>query len=517
MQVNIRDKTKIAVISNVTIEPYFSEGVKTLLEDAQVSVVAYDECIYGMKQIINSDLILIWLNFEIMFPNYIVDILSGELTLDTFIRSVKAIYDDMLNKILILNGKRVLIMTHDTISKIVVVRGNVVDKDDYSLKLNEELIVNYSKVATLIDINRLIANEGIKSAYDFVNKYRWNAVYSSGFIKSVANEVYKQFLIYRGVTKKCIVLDCDNVLWGGIISEDGIGKIDISNMGEGLFFQDFQRFILELYYGGVILAIASKNNYDDIINIFDNHSGMILKKEHISCFEVNWNKKSDSILKIAKFLNIGLDSIVFVDDSQYEIELVKMSLPEVTTIFFNKNVDFYSQFSCINLNKAIDHAVVKLRNETYKTNQERELLRQNSVNFQDFLNSLATKIEIHKATEFELKRISELSLRANRCTNGVRYTVEQIANEFNVNGENSYSVYVEDRFGDLGLVGAIIISGDTINLFCLSCRALGRDVEDKMVRFILDEYNVKKIYFIDTYKNGEIKRYLSSFFDCTVM
>lgn len=506
-------ETRIAVISNVTIEPFFSKKIKSYIDGAKVCFVLYDEYAYGIEQISNSDLILLWINLEVMFPNYFVDILEKKLTLESLIGSVKSIYDDMLNRIVALSRKKVLIMLQDSIRRIEIVRGSVVDKDDFFWRCNGELVENYSKVATLIDLDRIIANVGTKNSYDHVNRYRWNAIYTADLINEVAKEVYKQVLIDKGVTKKCIVLDCDNVLWGGVISEDGIEKIDIGNIGDGLLFQDFQRFLLELYYNGVILAVASKNDCADIINIFDNHSGMVLKKEHISCFEVNWNNKSKSILKIANFLNIGLDSIVFVDDSQYEINLVMTSLPEVTTILFDKNGNFYSLFSCINLNKPIDCDMIKIRNETYKTNLKREVLRQNSGNYQQFLKNLNTTIEIHKTTELELKRISELSLRTNRCTNGVRYTIEHLTVEYNMNSGNYSSVYVKDKFGDLGLVGAIIIIEDTVDLFCLSCRALGREVEDRMVSFILDKYNAKYIKFINTYKNNEIKKYLCGYFD----
>lgn len=513
MHLSSYGEIKIAVVSNVTIEPFFSKKIKNYIDGAKVCFVPYDEYTYGIEQISNSDLILLWINLEVVFPDYCVDILEGKFTLEFLVGSVKSIYDDMLNRIAALGGKKVLIMLQDSTRKIEIVRGSVADKDDILRRFNGELVENYSKVVTLIDLDRIIANVGIKSAYDHVNRYRWNAIYTADLINEVAQEVYKQVLIGKGVTKKCIVLDCDNVLWGGVISEDGIEKIDIGNMGEGLLFQDFQRFLLEMYYNGVILAVASKNDCADIMNIFDNHSGMVLKKEHISCFEVNWNNKSESILKIANFLNIGLDSIVFVDDSQYEVNLVMTSLPEVTTILFDKNENFYSLFSCINLNKAIDREMIKVRNETYKTNLKREVLRQNSVNYQQFLKNLNTTIEIHKTTELELKRISELSLRTNRCTNGMRYTIEHLTVEYNMSSSNYNSVYVKDKFGDLGLVGAIIINDDTVDLFCLSCRALGREVENRMVRFILDEYDTKYIKFFNTYKNNEIKQYLCGYFD----
>ena len=260
MRLSSYGEIKIAVVSNVTIEPFFSKKIKNYIDGAKVCFVPYDEYTYGIEQISNSDLILLWINLEVVFPDYCVDILEGKFTLEFLVGSVKSIYDDMLNRIAALGGKKVLIMLQDSTRRIEIVRGSVADKDDILRRFNGELVENYSKVVTLIDLDRIIANVGIKSAYDHVNRYRWNAIYTADLINEVAQEVYKQVLIGKGVTKKCIVLDCDNVLWGGVISEDGIEKIDIGNMGEGLLFQDFQRFLLEMYYNGVILAVASKND-----------------------------------------------------------------------------------------------------------------------------------------------------------------------------------------------------------------------------------------------------------------
>lgn len=269
---------KIAVISNVTIEPFFSKKIRSFIDGAKVCFIPYDEYTYGIEQISNSDLILIWINVELLFPNYCVDILEEKFTLESLVGSVRLIYDDMLNRIMALCGKKVLIMLQDSIRRIEIATGSVVDKDDVFWRCNAELIENYSKMATLMDLDKIIANVGVKSSYDHVNRYRWNAIYTTDLINEVAKEVYKQVLVDEGVTKKCIVLDCDNVLWGGVIAEDGIEKIDIGNIGDGLLYQDFQRFLLELHYNGVILAVASKNDYADVMNIFDNHSGMVLKK-----------------------------------------------------------------------------------------------------------------------------------------------------------------------------------------------------------------------------------------------
>lgn len=225
-----------------------------------------------------------------------------------------------------------------------------------------------------IDLKHLIAEVGISNAYDSKSKYRWNAPYSKILIEAAVKEIHKQYLIEKGITKKCLVLDCDNVLWGGILSEDGIENIKLSGSGFGRVYQDFQRFVLSLYYHGVILAVCSKNDLSDVLTMFRKHSEMILKEEQIACFQVNWEDKPSNIQKIAEKFNIGLDSIVFVDDSPIEIEAVKTMLPEVTTILFKQDMD-YDQFSCFNLKSNVNIANIDKRNETYRTNGFREELK----------------------------------------------------------------------------------------------------------------------------------------------
>lgn len=224
-----------------------------------------------------------------------------------------------------------------------------------------------------IDFKWLIANVGIDKAYDIKSKYRWNSPYSKELVSVIANEIYKQYLIITGNTKKCLVLDCDNVLWGGVLSEDGIAGIRIRESGLGRTFQDFQRYLLDLYYHGVILAVSSKNDSVDVLCVFREHTGMILKEEHIACFRCNWDNKPDNIRAISEILNIGIDSIVFVDDSTYEIESVKALLPKVTTGLYNRDT-IYDELSCFNLKRDVDPQVVRERTNTYKTNTWRSEL-----------------------------------------------------------------------------------------------------------------------------------------------
>lgn len=162
-----------------------------------------------------------------------------------------------------------------------------------------------------IDLKRMIAKLGCDKVYENKGKYRWNVPYTKAMITCIAGEIYKQYMCQKGATKKCLVLDCDNVLWGGVLSEDGIEGIRLGS-DSGRSYRDFQIFVSSLYKCGVILTLCSKNDEKDVIRVFREHSGMVLREEQIACFKVNWRNKAENIIGISEELNIGLDSMVFV-------------------------------------------------------------------------------------------------------------------------------------------------------------------------------------------------------------
>ena len=262
-----------------------------------------------------------------------------------------------------------------------------------------------------------------------------------------------------------------------------------------------------MYQHGVILAVCSKNDEKDVMRVFREHSEIPLKEKHISCFMVNWENKPSNIERIAEYLNIGLDSIVFVDDSSIEIESVKSLLPEVTAIQFDKYMD-YEPFSCFNLRTDYDIEEVEKRTQTYQTNGLRNELKNNSADYTEYVKSLSVVADIHKAIPAEFSRIAELTQRTNKCTNGKRYTVEDIKERATLPNVSLYSVSVSDRFSDLGLVGAMEVENDRLTLFSLSCRALGREVEQIMIDYLAANHQIKSFDFISTNKNEKLQEVL---------
>ena len=491
------NKLSISVISNIIFDPYFPRVMREKFSSGiKIHPIPFDERTEQgyTEQLSVADIIIVWLNCEEMFRN------------PTLENDAVNVCHRLMDDLSAYKALKLWFLFEDYYDKLNVCVGNVPFStiDSVNLKITHDDFV-------LVDLKWLIANVGVANAYDNKGKYRWNAPYSKSLIQAVVDEIHKQYLIDRGTTKKCLVLDCDNVLWGGILSEDSIENIKLGGSGFGRPYQDFQRFALSLYYHGVILAICSKNDLSDVMTMFREHSEMILKEEHIACFQVNWDNKIDNIKRIAETLNIGLDSMVFVDDSRIEVEAVKSMLPEVTAILYDRD-SIYDKLSCFNLKSNISITDIEKRNETYRTNQSREALKSKYQSYDEYINALEIKMDIHEALPIEYSRIAELTQRTNKCTNGKRYAVAEIKDSVIHENVKLYSISVSDRFSDLGLVGAFEVEGNTLTLFSLSCRALGREIESKLLEFIVSKYQIHNIEIKSTGKNEDVKAVFAKVF-----
>lgn len=478
---------RVALISNITFEPYWRMHIEDVFESTvQVDYIPCEEVENFTHSLMRADVIVVCLNFEIFYPNISNDMIlkkgKSEEILDDTLERCKILYSFIKS----FNCSQIIWFGfEDYFSNDNVLLGSVPAFSGLIDTINLQLI-ELLEEKVYIDLKQLIARVGILNAYDRKGKYRWNAPYSKETIYLMVEEVYKQGLIYRGITKKCLVLDCDNVLWGGILSEDGFEGIQISGSGLGRPFQDFQRFLLDMYYHGVILTVCSKNDEADVLKVFREHSGMLLNESHISCFCCNWNNKPEGIINISQILNIGLDSMVFVDDSDFEIQSVRSLLPQVVSIKYKRDTVF-DKLSCFNLKYKTDLKNVIARVKTYKTNVKRRELQSLCESFDEYLAALEMKIDIHIAEMTEWNRIAELTQRANKCTNGRRYSLEQLRAKLLNEGYRLFSVSLSDKFSDVGIVGAIGLDGNVLDLFCLSCRALGRNVEEKMLQVVKQE------------------------------
>lgn len=314
--------------------------------------------------------------------------------------------------------------------------------------------------------------------------------------------------------KKCLVLDLDNTLWGGVLGEDGIEGIKLGGDYPGKAFHYFQEALLELSKSGVILTVCSKNNEEDVLEAWEKNPFMVLKKDNFATWRINWTDKATNIKELADELNIGLDSFVFIDDNPTERELIKQVLPMVEVpefpaqpyelpVFFKEIVEKYFRvYSVTNEDKK--------KTEQYKANAQRAQAQRSFVDFDAFLESLNIQMTIEAANEFNIPRIAQMTQKTNQFNLTTKRYTDADVRTFLQNGWKIWCISVADKFGDNGITGCIIVNGDTIDTFLLSCRILGKGIEIAFIKKILSlmeesGVNTVKAEYIPTAKNAQVK------------
>ena len=404
-------------------------------------------------------------------------------------------------------------------------------KTDYGLQemvfdLNHKLnnICRDENSIYVYDINGFVSKHGEENVFDFQQYFFGDVKISLSYIPILANDLLGYIKPTLGLNKKCIVLDLDNTLWGGIVGEDGFNKIKLGPQPPGNTYVEFQKYLLSLHERGIILAVNSKNNLDDAIEVINNHPNMILRENHFGCLKINWNDKVTNLKEIAQELNIGLDSIVFIDDDPVNRDFVRETLPEVLTIELPKDPSLYVS----TLTELNDFHVIKIteedkqRGKMYTQQRMRVESEKNSTSFEEYLKQLNIKIHIKKADEFTIPRISQLTLKTNQFNLTTKRYQEEDIKTFSQDKKKIVGcARIEDKFGDNGITSVFIVKKDNeeewiIDTFLLSCRVIGRGVEEGILDYIINEArknNVKRIIgnFIPTKKNKPSESFLPNF------
>lgn len=329
------------------------------------------------------------------------------------------------------------------------------------------------------------------------------------------------------ILKKCLVLDCDNTLWGGIIGEDDISGINLSkDEYPGKYFYDFQLNIKSLLDRGYILAIASKNTRLDVLQVFREHPDMVLKESDFVSMKINWTDKATNIKEIAKDLNLGLEHFVFIDDSDFECGLIRSQLPEVSVLQVPKKLcDLPQILEKSNLfNSLTGSTEDSNRTKMYQDEQIRTNHSNNFSSMTKYIKSLDIEYDIHEVTKDEILRVSQLTQRTNQFNLSTkRYTELDI--EYFIESDNYriFSLCVSDKFGGLGLTGVAIFelrndSEASVDTFLMSCRILGRGIENTFLKECAemlkkeDVHNISAVY-VPTKKNAQTYEFFKNYGD----
>jgi len=316
---------------------------------------------------------------------------------------------------------------------------------------------------------------------------------SPSFLPSLAKSVSDLLLAERGVCVKCVVVDLDNTIWGGILAEDGRDLIEIGQTELGLAFYRFQLFLLELKLRGVILAICSKNNEHDVVDMLDNHPDMILRRNDFAVIVANFDDKVSNILAIRDKLNLGLESFVFLDDTAFERALVRKGLPQVQVPELSEDpADFIADLARWNLFEGRAATAEDLaRLSYYRGEDARREIRAKFAGLDEFVADLGMTAEVKAFDGFSLPRVLQLVNRSNQFNlTTIRHT-EADLQRFAADAQcATFTVRLADRLGDNGIIAAVILrkagSDAVVDTWIMSCRVLGRRVEELTVQLIVE-------------------------------
>ena len=499
---------KVVILSNIMVHQS-KEICEYLLRiesvNASVSIGEYDNIVQDSAKIQDVNAVLIFwevCNF-IDGLQYKINTLS-EIDFQSLVEKIKLEIDLVFN-----NLKEVPLVLINKFTSLVF--------DQFSLpisrinKLTSELNFYLESAigenVKIVDINKVISKLSISSSVDLRYYYSSKTLYSVEFYKQYFEYIKPIFLSTAGKIKKALIFDCDNTLWKGVLGEDGFDNIKI--------YQEIQYLALDLAKKGVIIGICSKNNPEDVDEVLKKHQDMIIRDNDIVIKKVNWSDKASNLKLIAKELNIGTDSLVFIDDSSFEIDLIKKKLPEVRVFQVPKKEYEYGLMVRELSNLFYNSSETKedeRKVQIYKEQLQRTKGEESIGNIEDYLATLGLVLKVYIDDLTQVTRISQMTQKTNQFNlTTKRYAEREITALIKEEGSTVISINVQDKYGDNGLTGLAILDNtqSMIGTLLLSCRVLGRNIEYQFMDVIVgiakrNKLNELSAAYIKTNKNQQV-------------
>ncbi len=523
------DSFRVALVGNFTMQ-WFQEALAVQASEAGIPVEVF---VGGYKQyaqeILNpeSDLyafrpnmIFLCIDFasfagDMVFLPYAQSVTEREAWVLEQFALIRSFIDQLENRL-----PDAVIIPHTFLVPSYSPLGILEEKEPFGFResvraFNEKLFA-YAKQRSRVyvfDFDRFASAVGVDNVRDDRLYYLGDFAIAPDHIPALTREYFRYIRAATWRTKKCIVLDLDNTLWGGVVGEDGIEGIRLGPTPEGRPYFEFQKHLLSLFQRGIILAVNSKNNEADALKVFREHPYMVLKETQLAAVEINWNDKVDNLKRIAETLNIGLDSLVFIDDDPLNCAFVREALPEVAVVELPKDpahlVRAFTELPYFDALQMTDED--KIKGRLYADEKKRTDLRTRMTSLEEYLKSLSMVMTIAPPSPMQFSRVAQLTQKTNQFTMTTRRYLESDIERFVQQGEHRvYAVSLSDSFGDSGLIGVVIVlmAGEVWRLdsFLLSCRVIGRGVEDAILAHVIAEAKIAKAEriigeFISTKKN----------------
>lgn len=366
----------------------------------------------------------------------------------------------------------------------------------------------------ILDLLSLQNRFGSNFFHDDALYYNAKMTISMDGFPYVACNVMQIIKAIKGSFKKCLVMDLDNTIWGGVIGDDGLSGIEIGELGRGHAFQTLQKWIKNLKDNGIILAVCSKNNEDIAKEPFEKLEEMVLRLDDISVFVANWEDKASNIKLIRETLNIGMDSLVFIDDNPFERNLVREMIPEITVPELPEDPAMYLDYlqSCNLFEVASVSEDSSKRTKQYQQEFARRKQEMSYENYDDYLISMEMEAIAKKFEELKYPRIAQLTQRSNQFNlRTIRYTESDIKEISNNDEYIPIYFTLEDKYGDYGLISVLIMKKEDnstlfVETWLMSCRVLKRGMEEFIINKMVSlakENGFKRIVgeYLPTAKN----------------
>tara|TARA_Y100000310_G_C20658816_1_gene803516 strand:- start:441 stop:2180 length:1740 start_codon:yes stop_codon:yes gene_type:complete len=529
---NIKSSSyRIVILSNIIvhqIKEILEYSLRSAAINANVEFGDYDNIIQDSHKYKDSNAIIIFWELSNIIDGiqYKIELMNRD-QLDELFNKTKSEIDLMLKTlenapIVLINKFTSLPFSHYNISKSYF--------DKLAKKLNHYLEKKIPDNVRLIDFEKVISLVGVSKSLDLRYYYSSKALYTIDFFK-VYVEYIKPFMISaNGKSKKALIFDCDNTLWKNILGEDGFDNIEMSpNTKDGAIFAEIQSIALALNKKGVLIGLCSKNNPGDINEVLESHSDMQLKNDHITINKSNWSDKVTNLKEISKELNIGLDSLVFIDDSSFEVSLIRQKLPEVTVLQVPKLLYEYPKMLRENMPLFYNLSFTaedEKKIDMYKNQANRKAAEKEFSDIEDYLSSLELEMTIFEDDESIIPRMSQMSQKTNQFNlTTKRYTERNIKNYIDDLNTMVFAFSISDKFGDSGITGLSICTSNggnymiEIDTLLMSCRVIGRNIEYAFLDHIIHKIKEKKITevkakYIKTAKNEQVSQFFDNcFFD----
>jgi len=518
----------IALLSNVIVHQFceiFEYAIQQSGINGHIQIGDYDNIVQDSEKFAQSKLIIIF--WEV---SNIVDGLQYKINtitddeFDSLIGKVKGEIGFVFERL-----KETSLVIFNLFSSSAFncynLKNNRLDK--LCCELNLYVQKNAPGNVKFVNSDKIYSQISITKSFDWRYFYSSKALYTVNFFKAYASHILPIILSAQGKAKKALIFDCDNTLWKGILGEDGFEGIQMSGKTKGgIVFEEVQHIALELNRRGIIIGLCSKNNPDDIDQVISSHLDMTLREENITIKMVNWNDKVSNLRDIAKILNIGLDSIVFIDDSDFEVNFVKEHLSEVTVLQVPKKLSDYPMYLRSHL--GLFYNISETNEDAkkigmYKQQANRESEKDAFSDIESYLKSLGLKITLYIDSEKLIPRMAQMTQKTNQFNlTTKRYTENDIRTFVESPDYSVFAIGVEDKFGDSGVTGLSIVKNDfdkklsDIDTFLMSCRILGRKVEFKFFDLIMDvlkDSEIKRVSakYFKTLKNSQVLEFYDNF------